>query len=234
MSSAIVYFGVPPRAGQTINSDLSAMGIDLLRCQLSSLDICALPSFIMPHYSIYIDFLPLFLFSRMNNITMSTSYKPYVGLTHTTLPTFCRLPPVVWNYNATQSPDRIDEIKNKYNANEVAIRGKNAFQANLNLTQVREIAADNAITTTASLNTNVNLSTLRSYLALNRILDMFLRVNQYPAYRGEASGPFPLWHDSISMNTPIARDRPAPGEDQTSMSNKEIKEREADRHRPSK
>jgi hypothetical protein len=211
MSSAIVYFGVPPKAGQTINSDLSSMGIDLLRSQLSSLDLCALPTYIQPNHALYIDYLPLFLFSRMNNLTLSTSYNPYVGLTHTILPPFTRLPPVVWNYNATQSPDRIDEIKNKYNALEVAIRGKNAFQANLTLPQVREIAGDNAITTTASLNTNVNLSTLRSYLALNRILDMFLRVNQYPAYRGDNANSLPLWHNAIRMNAPVVTDDVAPG-----------------------
>lgn len=211
MSSAIVYFGVPPKAGQTINSDLSSMGIDLLRCQLSALDLCALPTFIQPHYSIYVDYLALFLFSRMNNLTLSTGYNPYVGLSHTTLPAFTRMPPVVWNYNATQSPDKIDEIKNKYSASEVTIRGKNAFLAQLSLAQIREIASDNAITTTASLSTNVNLSTLRAYLALNRILDMFLRVNQYPAYRDDANS-LPLWHDAVSMNVPVVADASAPGD----------------------
>jgi len=219
MTSAIVYFGVPPRAGQTINSDLSAMGIDLLRAQLSSLDLCPLPTYVQPHYALYVDFLPLFLFSRQHNITLDTGHSPYVGLSHTTLPSFFRMPPVVWNYNATQSPDRIDEIKNKYGAIEVTIRGKNAFQASLNLGQVREIASDNAITTTASLNTNVNLSTLRSFLAINRIADLFLRVHQYPAYQDNSGASLPLWHELARMHAPVTQDHTDSGQNQSTGNN---------------
>lgn len=214
MSQALVYFGIPPSGGHAVSSDLSARGINLLRMAPSAMRIATFPHFIQPHYQIYLQNLPVYLNARITE-TASRLGNPYTGLNHQTLPGFYRDIPIVWGYNTKISSDRLDQLKNDFGAQELTIKGKPALQAVLTLPKLRTLMTSDPITVVASSNANMNIASFRSYLAILRIADLFLRVHQYPAFRGDTSDALPLWFNTVGMTHMAEQQATAPGESTT-------------------
>jgi len=186
MSSAILYFGAPLKNKQSVPDNIRALNLDLMPTAPSKLGITSVLKYVQPGYSFYKRALPLFVKSAMEDVTVSAFepcfYTP--GLSH--VPSFEIIPDIIWSYNYELSPDAINEVKSKFFAKETQTNnGKLAFVAKWHSADwwkaLKEEKSINRQTYAPS--STMNMSSFVHYIIIMRIIDWFMRINQYAAYK---------------------------------------------------
>jgi hypothetical protein len=189
MSQAIVYFGAPTEDANSTSEEAKALGLEFICESPSKVNTTVALDYKQPGYVIFKAFLPKFIYVAKNStatapIRISTRTPPYHPVSHTTLPPFVKLPTLIWSYNNKLNPEQIDEVKTKFGAIETVAKGKLAFKAPIqDATWLKLLKEGSPVQVTPSGTGEINLASFSTYLVLGRLIDLFCRTNQYPAFK---------------------------------------------------
>jgi len=184
MSDAIIYFGAPAKNQDSAPAELRSRGLNYLRASPSSIDVNVTLEYRQPGFTLYKNNLPAFIKAARHKAGVSSRKPIYHAEPHTTVPPFMANPRIIWSYNNKLTPEQIDQKKRIHSAKETQIKGRLAFEAMHGGPQWwRGLKDDNPVTVTASNSTNMNMAGYVTYTVLNRLVDQFFRVNQYPAFK---------------------------------------------------
>lgn len=182
---SIVHIGISPKPGQTVAPSLANRNIHLNRVAPSGLKPTVTVETHQPSHEVYKKFLVCYICACHGEKAIRLS-EPYMPIPINDLPSFTRTPKVIWSYATKLSPEKIEEIRTRYSAEEVVIKGKAGFVASLSIEQVRRLTTANDLTpvyTTPANPTCMNLMSYRSYLVALRTYEAICRTNQYPFMR---------------------------------------------------
>jgi hypothetical protein len=187
MSSAVIYYGAPTKAGQVVSEEVRSRGINLLRSSPSESYPEVIRVFNTPQYVNYINNLGAAFEAAVRNVYIHPKDSTHYWVpSRTTTPPFMRTPTIVWNYTRQVAPDSLSQIRDRFEASETVAQGKPALVSPLSLRQVQDLVKDTSPNDkTPSSTTTINIDSYRAYVKLNQLADLFLRVHQYPLLAAE-------------------------------------------------
>jgi hypothetical protein len=199
--SAVIYYGAPTKAGQTVSEEVKSRNINLLRSSpteaypLVTRDVTTL------QYLNYCNNFPGAVRSAMDNVFVNMGFKThYYVPNHKTTPPFMRTPNIIWNYDRAMESGGLSGIKERFNACETVAQGKPAFMATLSPSQVGGLIKDTApLLITPTSTTTLNISSYQSYLRLHRLADLFLRIHQYALTTDSTKGQSSFYENSLQI-----------------------------------
>jgi hypothetical protein len=204
--SAVIYYGAPTKAGQTVSEEVKARKINLLRSNPTEAFPLVTRDISTIQYLNYCNNFPAAVKAAIDNIFLTVGWVTYYYPInfHKTTPPFMRIPNIVWNYDRSVATEGLSGIKERFNACETVAQGKPAFMATLSPTQVGNLVKDTEpYTKTPASTTTINISTYQTYLRLHRLADLFFKIHQYPLSDDASVGQHRFFNESIQIKTTL-------------------------------
>lgn len=180
--NAVIYYGVPVGSAQTVSEEVRSKGLNLLRSTPAMAQPIVTRKFTTVSYLSYVGQLGAAIKAAELNQWIRPEKTTYYYLSQRhTVPPFMRAPVVVWNYSSSKTPEEISRVRERFDALESVAKGKPALTAVLSVDRVKTLVEEtdpNDITPSST--TSINISTYRAYIILHKLIDLVLRVHQYP------------------------------------------------------
>jgi predicted component of type VI protein secretion system len=185
MPNAIIHFGAPVKGKKAVPVEVRNLGLTLLPSAPSQVVVDVANQYSQANFSVYKHALSLFVVAASEKKTVSLNESIYQQINHTHVPDFLRVPKLIWSYNYALSPDQKNEIKIKFEATETETQGKVAFtRVWKDQTWWNLLKAEGSINRhTATNSTNMNIAGFVHFMIISRIIDQFMRINQYSSYK---------------------------------------------------
>jgi hypothetical protein len=206
MMSAIIYYGAPTKAGQTVSEEVKARKINLLRSTPTEAFPLVTRDINTIQYLNYCNNFPAAVQAAITNVFLNVGWTThYYSINfHKTTPPFMRIPNIVWSYDRGIATEGLSGIKERFNACETVAQGKPAFMATLSPAQVGALVKDTEpLLTTPASTTTINISSYQVYLRLHRLADLFFRIHQYPLSDDSTVGQNKYFSDSLQIKTTL-------------------------------
>jgi len=185
MPNAIIHFGAPIKGKKAVPVEVRNLGLSLLPAAPSQVVVDVANQYSQANFSVYKNALSLFVVAASEKKTVSLNESIYQQIDHTHVPDFARVPKIVWSYNYALSPDQKNEVKQKFDAAETETQGKVAFtriwKSQTWWDELKKEGSINRHTPTNS--TNMNMAGFVHYMIIYRIIDQFMRINQYSSFK---------------------------------------------------
>jgi len=185
MPSSVIYFGAPVKGKKAVPPDVRSLGLDLLPAAPSQVVVEVANQYSQPNFSIYANSLSLHVIAAAEKRTVSLNESIYQNYGHTHTPGFEIVPNIIWSYNYALSPEQKNEVKVKFDAAETEAQGKTAFTRKWkDSAWWGDLKKEGSINRhTATNSTNMNMAGFTYYTISLRIIDQFMRVNRYAAFK---------------------------------------------------
>jgi len=186
MSQPVIYFGAPVKNKKAVPPEIRSLNINLLPVAPSRVNIDVAVQIAQPGYSLYKNALPLYVKSAFEEVAVPTSTPIYYQPDHFHVPTFHWIPDIIWSYNYELSPDKITDIKTRFEAKEAQTsHGKQAFIRKWkDQDWWNKLKAEvNVNRQTPSTSTTMNMNSFVHYVVILRTIDWFMRINQYSTFK---------------------------------------------------
>jgi hypothetical protein len=186
MPSTLLYFGAQPNAGQFVTDELKAAGLDLLKINPQQYRIDVEPRIPNPLHEIYLNNLPMFIYSAYEKTRVGTSTHKFPGfpLSFEAPTTYLKpFPTLIFSFNDTLDPGVANGLKTGYGAREVRVQNKTSYVIEeFSLDNLAAIKAMNPITTTKATEGTLNISAFQYAIVSWRLITALLSTNQYASF----------------------------------------------------
>jgi hypothetical protein len=186
MPSTLLYFGAQPNAGQVVTDELKAAGLDLLKINPQQYRIDVEPRIPNPLHEIYLNNLPMFIYSAYEKTRVGTSTHKFPGFPPSFNPVedyLKPLPDLIFSFNDTLDPGVANGLKTGHNAREVRVQGKTSYVIeDFDLRDLAVIKNMNPITTTKATEGTMNISAFQYAIVTWRMIVTLLSTNQYASF----------------------------------------------------
>jgi len=207
MSSAIIYFGVPPSGNQVVSEEVSKRGLNLVKVAPSHYRISAISRNTLPMYKLYLEYLPAFIYSGYERARVSLKNFKFPGFP----PSYDAdeynplVPKGDLVFHFSNKNDMIDLIRQNYPSCLVSKSfGNNVYVIPGFVSSLKDIVGHNPILTTKTGDGQLNIDSFRSCVRLSRAIHAFLKIHQYASYKNSSPSEEELWQEMDSAKLPEA------------------------------
>lgn len=181
----VFYLGHPSNGAQTVSDSLRSRNIDLLRASPSDIHTTVKRHINQPAFAAYISSLPAFMKANHERKSVSTRLEGYTISTPVDECFPFTLPPLIVDFPAPLSDDRLATLS-KIGYREVVIRGNKRAMVfdSYNIQDARNIRNLKPDLKTPTVVNTINLDSLGSLVLVLRIFSGFFRTHTYPAFSG--------------------------------------------------
>lgn len=183
MSSSIVYFGAQPEPSQSISPELLDQGINYIRLRPDQVRWHGAPEIVQPNFSIYKCNLAAFCYAAIEKKPVPAFASKFWSISYQGRILPLPMPELVFSFAFALPFEVADELE-KNGARHTMIRGKPAMTIPIkDIETVRLIRSKKPIEVTPCIEETTNIRSFIHLTAINRILTVFLKVHQYPAFK---------------------------------------------------
>lgn len=179
---SVVYFGATPNEKQVVAKEIKDLGIDLLRKDTSSVSWEGKPTTLQANYGLYVHNISRFLVAANEGEMCVLKGDAFKGLYYDGDLFHLPYPTLVINWGFALAEEVAESLRSQ-GFRDMQVRGKPCMvHENPSVEVMKKARETKCLLTSPCVQDQMNITSFRSLMLMQKILSAFFKLHQYPAF----------------------------------------------------